>query len=134
MTTRSVPAGRSRSACHTIAGSRPEMRRSVRAMSRSRLMPGKTTMAAFMAATVCSQALRLGRTRLWLRRRQRAHLDLQGGDEIGQRFLRKVAIRRFRLDTHDDRAGKDDGDLDVNRGGSLADLGLVEHGRKIFQH
>src|ERR1700733_12880731 len=49
MTTRSVPAGSSRSACQTIAGSRPEMSRSARAMSRSRLMPGKTSTADFIA-------------------------------------------------------------------------------------
>src|ERR1700736_4078744 len=33
-----------------MAGARPETRVSVRAMSRSRLMPGKTTTAAFMAS------------------------------------------------------------------------------------
>src|SRR5262245_59867862 len=49
MTTRSVPAGKALSACHTIAGSRPEISRSARAMSRSRLMPGKTTTADFIA-------------------------------------------------------------------------------------
>src|SRR5581483_8416018 len=48
MTTRSVPAGSLRSACQTIAGSCPETSRSVRAMSRSRLMPGKTRTAEFM--------------------------------------------------------------------------------------
>src|SRR6516165_1304823 len=36
------------SACHTMAGARPEISVSARAMSRSRLMPGKTTTAAFM--------------------------------------------------------------------------------------
>src|ERR1700761_4579791 len=50
MTTRSVPAGNSRSACQTIAGSRPETCASARAMSRSRLMPGNTSTADFMAA------------------------------------------------------------------------------------
>src|SRR5215475_13160953 len=49
MTTRSVPAGSAVSACHTTAGGRPEMSVSARAMSRSRLMPGKTTTAALMA-------------------------------------------------------------------------------------
>src|SRR4029078_10935828 len=49
MTTSSVPAGSAVSACHTIAGSAPDTSRSVRAMSRSRLMPGKTTTADFMA-------------------------------------------------------------------------------------
>src|SRR5271154_6262812 len=53
MTTRSVPAGNSRSACHTIAGARPETSRSVRAMSRSRLMPGKTTTADFIGRCSC---------------------------------------------------------------------------------
>src|SRR6202166_4384080 len=48
MTTRSVPRGSSASACHTMAGSRPEIRRSARAMSRSRLMPGKTRTADFI--------------------------------------------------------------------------------------
>src|SRR3974390_3190722 len=48
MTTRSVPCGSSVSACQTIAGSRPDTSRSVRAMSRSRLMPGKTRTAAFI--------------------------------------------------------------------------------------
>src|SRR5215469_14419867 len=33
------------SVCHTMAGSRPEVRRSARAMSRSRLIPGKTRTA-----------------------------------------------------------------------------------------
>src|SRR5215472_5661939 len=54
MTTRSVPAGSSRSACQTIVGSRPEMCANVRAISRSRLMPGKTSTADFMAAIPCS--------------------------------------------------------------------------------
>src|SRR6266702_2278158 len=49
MTTRSVPAGSAVSACHTMLGSVPDTSLSVRAMSRSRLMPGKTTTAAFMA-------------------------------------------------------------------------------------
>src|SRR5579859_4656199 len=51
MTTRSVPAGSSRSACQTMAGWRPQTCASVRAMSRSRLMPGKTSTADFIAAT-----------------------------------------------------------------------------------
>src|SRR5690348_5263878 len=50
MTTRSVPCGSSVSACHTIAGARPDTSLSVRAMSRSRLMPGKTRTAAFIAS------------------------------------------------------------------------------------
>src|SRR3954451_21294771 len=49
MTTRSVPAGSAVSACQSMAGSRPETSRSVRAMSRSRLMPGKTTTADFIS-------------------------------------------------------------------------------------
>src|SRR5688500_5619355 len=49
MTTRSVPAGSAVWACQSIAGSWPETSLSVRAMSRSRLMPGKTTTADFMA-------------------------------------------------------------------------------------
>src|SRR5829696_2785550 len=49
MTTRSVPAGNSVSACHSMAGSRPDTSLSVRAMSRSRLMPGKTTTADFIS-------------------------------------------------------------------------------------
>src|SRR5277367_172333 len=49
MTTRSVPAGNSVSACQTIAGSFPETSLSARAMSRSRLMPGKTTTADFIS-------------------------------------------------------------------------------------
>src|SRR5215213_879256 len=49
MTTRSVPAGSSVSACQSMAGSRPETSLSVRAMSRSRLMPGKTTTADFIS-------------------------------------------------------------------------------------
>src|SRR4029079_6981561 len=49
MTTRSVPAGSAVSACHTMAGSRPDTSLSVRAMSRSRLIPGKTTTAAFIS-------------------------------------------------------------------------------------
>src|ERR1051325_8533363 len=43
-----MPAGKAVSACQIIAGSRPLARRSARAMSRSRLMPGKTTTADFM--------------------------------------------------------------------------------------
>src|ERR1700752_5238939 len=49
MTTRSVPAGSALSACQSIAGSLPETSFSVRAMSRSRLMPGKTTTADFIS-------------------------------------------------------------------------------------
>ena len=49
MTTRSVPGGNAVSACQTIAGSRPDMSRNARAMSRSRLMPGKTSTADFIA-------------------------------------------------------------------------------------
>src|SRR5690242_19950010 len=49
MTTRSVPAGNAVSACQSIAGSWPETSFSVRAMSRSRLIPGKTTTADFIA-------------------------------------------------------------------------------------
>src|SRR5271167_1137775 len=58
MTTRSVPGGRSRSACQTIAGSRPEMSRSARAMSRSRLIPGKTSTADFIAIPVRQHSCR----------------------------------------------------------------------------
>ena len=47
-TTRSSPA-RSVSPCHTIRGGCPVARRSAIAMSRSRLVPGNTTMPAFMA-------------------------------------------------------------------------------------
>src|SRR5262249_20311884 len=54
MTTRSVPAGKALSACHTMAGPRPEISRSARAMSRSRLMPGKTTTADFIATDMLS--------------------------------------------------------------------------------
>src|ERR1700742_982272 len=50
MTTRSVRAGRAVSVCQTIAGSLPDTSRSVRAMSRSRLMPGKTRTAALISA------------------------------------------------------------------------------------
>src|SRR6516165_905163 len=56
MTTRSVPAGSAVSACHTIAGARPETRRSARAMSRSRLIPGKTSTADFIDALALDQA------------------------------------------------------------------------------
>src|SRR5208282_5975572 len=49
MTTRSVPRGSAVSACHTMAGSRPDRSRSARAISRSRLMPGKTSTADFIA-------------------------------------------------------------------------------------
>src|SRR5271156_4603091 len=52
MTTRSVPDGNTVSACQTIDGSRLDTRRSARAMSRSRLMPGKTRTADFMAIPV----------------------------------------------------------------------------------
>src|SRR5579862_3053847 len=52
MTTRSVPAGSAVSACQTIAGARPEMSVSARAMSRSRLMPGKTRTADFILFVV----------------------------------------------------------------------------------
>ncbi|BBO07413.1 hypothetical protein BwSH20_50450 [Bradyrhizobium ottawaense] len=44
-----MPAGSDGSACQTIAGSLPEIILSARAMSRSRLIPGKTRIAAFMA-------------------------------------------------------------------------------------
>src|SRR6202035_5333543 len=52
MTTRSVPAGSSRSACQTIAGARPDTSLRARAMSRSRLMPGKTITADFIATPI----------------------------------------------------------------------------------
>src|SRR3954463_15930861 len=52
MTTRSVPAGSSVSACQTMFGSAPDTSLSVRAISRSRLMPGKTMTADFMAKYV----------------------------------------------------------------------------------
>jgi hypothetical protein len=46
-----IGAARQRvSACQTIAGSRPENSSSARAMSRSRLMPGKTMTADFIGA------------------------------------------------------------------------------------
>src|SRR6516162_9348379 len=45
-----MPGGSEASACQTRAGSRPEINRSARAMSRSRLIPGKTTTADFIAA------------------------------------------------------------------------------------
>src|SRR5882757_4431256 len=48
MTTRSVPAGSCVSACQIMVGSLPDTNLSVRAMSRSRLMPGNTTTAAFI--------------------------------------------------------------------------------------
>src|SRR3954452_18860792 len=52
MTTRSVPAGSAVSACQTIPGSLPEISLSARAMSRSRLMPGKTRTAACMTSVL----------------------------------------------------------------------------------
>src|ERR1700722_16737212 len=58
MTTRSVPAGNCVSACHSIAGSRPETSFNARAMSRSRLMPGKTITADFMSSFRLSTAVR----------------------------------------------------------------------------
>src|SRR3984957_18620786 len=58
MTTRSVPAGNCVSACHSIAGSRPETSFNARAMSRSRLMPGKTITADFMSSFRSSTAVR----------------------------------------------------------------------------
>ena len=44
----SLPAGSAVSACQTIAGAWPEMSFRARAMSRSRLMPGKTMTADFI--------------------------------------------------------------------------------------
>ena len=50
-----LPAGNVVSACQTIAGARPEMSLSARAMSRSRLMPGKTRTADFITARAPSR-------------------------------------------------------------------------------
>src|SRR5205807_3569539 len=50
-----MPLGSAVSACQTIAGSWPEIRRSARAMSRSRLMPGKTRMADFIARSLLEE-------------------------------------------------------------------------------
>src|ERR1700709_1062180 len=47
-TTRSVPLGSAVSACQTIAASWPDASFSARAMSRSRLIPGKTRMGGFI--------------------------------------------------------------------------------------
>src|ERR1700679_528733 len=58
MTTRSVPAGNCVSACQSIAGSRPETSFNARAMSRSRLMPGKTITTDFMSSFRSSTAVR----------------------------------------------------------------------------
>src|SRR5665213_284599 len=58
MTTRSVPAGSSVSACQSIAVSRPEISFSARAMSRSRLIPGKTITADFISSFLASTAVR----------------------------------------------------------------------------
>src|SRR5687768_16121135 len=89
MTTRSVPAGSAMSACQSIAGSRPETSLSVRAISRSRLMPGKTTTAAFMAG-------------IWNERPKRAssshHLDAVVLDHrICQELVGRLLQDRFRL-------------------------------------
>src|SRR5665213_2317319 len=135
MTTRSVPAGNSRSACHTIAGSRPETSLSVRAMSRSRLMPGNTTTAAFMRRA--SQLLRLGRTRPGgngRARRQAGRLDdLKFLDKALQGILRQIAARRFRFDADDDRAGEHDRKFDINDLEPMSDFRLVERGWVILQ-
>src|ERR1700720_4741102 len=82
MTTRSVSAGNSVSACHTIAGSRPDVRRSARAMSRSRLMPRKCSTADFIgpATGPCSSR----------------HFDAVILDHgIGEKFLGGVFERRL---------------------------------------
>src|SRR6202453_655956 len=80
MTTRSVPAGSSVSACHTIAGSRPEMCRSARAMSRSRLIPGKCSTADFMARPIGP--------------RSSGHFDAVVFDHgVGEQFLGRVFKR-----------------------------------------
>src|SRR3954447_15792093 len=88
MTTRSVPAGSAVSAGQSIAGSCPETSLSVRAMSRSRLMPGKTTMADFMST-------------IWIEPPQAAsssnHLDAVILDHgIGQELVGGVLQSRFR--------------------------------------
>src|SRR4029078_3541859 len=57
MTTRSVPGGSAVSACHTMAGSAPDTSFSVRAMSRSRLMPGNTTTTDFIGGGPSIQRL-----------------------------------------------------------------------------
>src|SRR3954471_20678632 len=97
MTTRSMPEGNSVSACHTMAGSVPDTSLSVRAMSRSRLMPGKTTTADFIGDVPSTEetsyslaALR----RLRSRRQRRPLLDLHDFDEIVQRLFSQFAVRR----------------------------------------
>src|SRR4029078_8130610 len=83
MTTRSVPAGSEESACHTMADSAPDTRLSVRAMSRSRLIPGKTTTADFIISAL--RALPLPQ-----------HLDAVVLDHrVGQQFLGGVFQRRL---------------------------------------
>src|ERR1700733_9673655 len=82
MTTRSVPAGSSVSACQTSPGSRPEMRRSARAISRSRLIPGKCSTADFIARPIGL--------------RSSGHFDAIILDHrICQQFLGRVFERRF---------------------------------------
>src|SRR5208282_1946552 len=82
MTTRSVAAGSSRSACQTIVGSRPEMSLSARAMSRSRLMPGKTSSADFITIPV--------------RLASPGHLDAVILDHgVGEQFFGGVLERRL---------------------------------------
>src|SRR5690348_4196167 len=76
MTTRSVPAGSSVSACQTMLGSVPDTSLSVRAISRSRLMPGKTTTADFMSGAVPGSS---------------QHLDAVVLDHrVGEEFLRRL--------------------------------------------
>src|SRR3954469_15135784 len=53
----SVPEGSEVSACQTIVGSCPDASRSARAMSRSRLIPGKTRTADFIWCACLAQNL-----------------------------------------------------------------------------
>src|SRR5687767_8950006 len=97
MTTRSVPAGNVVSACQSIAGSRPDTSLSVRAMSRSRLMPGKTTTADFMAVIWNEQPRRASS----FRHLDAVILDHGIGEQLvgrllqGRRYLRFVAALNF---------------------------------------
>src|SRR5436190_19931082 len=130
MTTRSVPAGSAGSACQTKLGSVPDTSFSVRAMSRSRLMPGKTTTADFIGSNSLWTLLAL---RSAAGRRRRALLDLHEVDELVHRRLGELFVPGRGLHADHQRTGEDDRRLHIGRGAALEKLAFVDDRRIALQ-
>ena len=116
------------SACQTIAGSWPEISFSVRAMSRSRLMPGKTRTADFIGASF--------RQRLRTPAARGAPGAGRGGPFDDLHEFQDDSVRVFcaefavwptdECDTDHRRASKYNDDLNIARGRAMGEFRLVE--------